>query len=158
MSTTDIILATFVGTLVFAVVVFFAVKAIRAVWTLLKDMLKANKMLLAAMRESSQVLSGVQGELAYMRQLTQAASPGIGQEPVPVPPLGRVGTMPPAFPQREWDLYPNAAPAKPEDTDYSLLNQTEEEMVAAQAREELRGKGIEPELDEGQQPAVVEEA
>lgn len=158
MSITDIILTTFVGTIVFAVAVFFACRAVWAVWKLLKDLLKSVKMLLTAVNESSGIMNGVRGELSYMRQLTQAASPGIGQEPLPIPPVGRAGTMPPAFPQREWDLYPNAAPAKPEDTDYSLLTQTEEEVMAAQEREEKRSKGIEPELDEEPSPAVVEEA
>jgi hypothetical protein len=100
------------------------------------------------------VVAGVQGELAYMRQLSQGV---VAQEAAATPPpIGRAGRMPPAFPQRDWSEY--APDAKPEDTDHSLLTQTDEEVVEAQAREEMRARGQEPDMEGLPQAAVVDEA
>lgn len=151
MSITDAILATFVGTVVLIVAAVFTYRAVRKVWTMFTR-------LVSAVEKASAVVELVRGELAYMRQLTaQVQNSDSISQPTP-PPMGRVATMPPAFPTRDWDLYPNAPPAQPEDTDKSLLEQTEEDIMAAQEREEKRDHGIEPMEDETPQPAVMEEA
>ena len=131
--------------------------------TSLKALNKTLKGLPEEAKKATELLALVHSEMTYMRELTQQAAQGIAQEaevtpPAATPPLGRAGTMPPAFPTRAWETYPIAPDAKLEDTDNSLLEQTEQEVMDAQGREELRAKGIEPELEDEEQPAVMEEA
>jgi len=157
MSAVQVALVTFAGTVLLFAVIYFATKGLRAAWNLLCDALVVAKKLLDAVKQAAVIIDLVRGELSYMRQMTQAAMPGAAV-PETAPPVGRTGMMPPAFPTRAWDTYQQVPDAKPEDTDHSLLMQTEEEVLEAQAREELRDKGIEPDVDETPQRAVVEEA
>jgi hypothetical protein len=158
MTTLDIVLVTGLATALLLVAGYFLCRAIYRVWTVLKDLSAAAKELAVAVKGAANVAGMLQAEIAYMRSITQG-SPGQIETPPPVPPLGRAGTMPP-FPTRDLSTYRTVPPedAKPEDTDKALLEQDDQEMMAAQAREEMRASGIEPEEDEGPQPAVVEEA
>lgn len=155
MTLTDAILATFVATLILAVAIYFIVRGVRAVWKMANASLNAQKTLTAVAREAVQGLRSVQAELAYMRQMTQAVVQN-SEQPSPAPPVGRAGTMPPAYPN--WnDFHPNLPDAAPEDTDRRVLEQTEEDMLVAQGHEEMRARGVEPDIDDAPQPAVRED-
>lgn len=153
MSITDAIVATFAGTLFLAVVVFYVIKSVRRVWVVLTSLTNALIALLAVVRGIRDVADQVRGELAWMRQVTQQQVPE-AVEQAAEPPVGRRSQMPPAFPTRD---YYDGPPARPEDTDVSLLHETEEEVMQAQEREELRARGIEPDTDDVPQEAVRED-
>lgn len=155
MSVTDVIVATFAATVTLIVIVWYAVRVVRICRRYAKRLLAAVEANVAATGKASAVVELVRGELAYMRQITQGAV--AQQEPQPQPPLGRTGRMPPAFPQRDWTGY-GAPDAKAEDTDHSLLTETDADVMAAQARDEMRALGMEPDEDGVPQAAVVEEA
>jgi hypothetical protein len=158
LTTTDVILSTALSTLVAAVVAYWVSRTTRRIKAFLVDGLSAVKALRSSTIEATMVLKLIRSELAYMRQMTEQVQAGSAPQEATPPPVGRIGKMPPAFPTRDWDLYPNVPPAKPEDTDKSLLDQTEEDIMAAQEREEKREHGIEPDLDEAPQAAVFEQA
>jgi len=151
MSTPWIIAVTNISTLVLIVAVWAIVKGVRGLRRMLGDFLKTVRGLTVAAQQAAAVLESVRAELAYMRQMTQAAMPQQA-EAIPQPPMGRVDRMPPAFPQRDW--FPDA---KPTDTDTNLLEQTDQDVMEAQEREERRARGIE-EFDDVPQMAVREEA
>jgi hypothetical protein len=159
MSVTDVILATFAATVTLIAVGVWSYRVVRTIRSYAKRLVTAVEANVAATGRASAAAELVHGELAFMRQVTQAAA---GQQvEVPQPPIGRAGRMPPAFPQRDWSVYvpnPNAPDAKPEDTDASLLSQTEQEVMEAQAREEMRGRGIEPDEEGLPEAAVVDQA
>lgn len=159
MSTTDTVLLTFAGTVTFILIltaIFLATRAVRRYLDSIKHVLSENTL---AVRLAAEPVRQVVQELTYMRQLTQQVATASGQAPAETPPpVGRKGTMPGAFPTRPLEAYFEQVPdAKLEDTDHSLLSQTDQEVMEAQHREEQRAHGIEPE-DEGPQPAVGEEA
>lgn len=153
MSVTDIILATFASTVTLIAVGILVYRVVRAWRRYAKQLLAAVEANVAATSNAAHVVGQVQGELAYMRQLSQGVV--AQQAEAPRPPVGRAGKMPPAFPERDWSAY--APDAKPEDTDHSLLTETDEDVMAAQAREEMRGRGMEPDDEGVPQSAVVEE-
>jgi hypothetical protein len=154
MSVTDAIVATFAATVTLIVLVWYAVRVVRICRRYAKRLLAAVEANVAATGRASAVVELVRGELTYMRQITQGVIPQQQQETQP--PIGRVGRMPPAFPQRDWAAY--APDAKPEDTDHSLLTETDEDVMAAQLREEAHAQGIELDEDDVPQAAVVEDA
>ena len=165
-STLDIIVLTVLATILIGVVVFFLVKGFRSLWTLLTNILAALLKTQIALRESTTrvyearlALVAVQGELAFMRSMTQP-SPNFGHE-APQPPLGHAGVMPgpPPFPAPVWDRYaPSAPDATPEDTPMDLIEQDDRDVQEAQTLEYLRSKGIEPDEGDEPQPAVIDEA
>lgn len=128
-------------------------KRVRGLWRDLTGLLQS---LTEGLRLASGELSLVRSELSTIRNITQ---PGISEEEQPQPPLGRASYMPPAFPQRDLSTFgpfPNI-PAKREDTDYSLLTETEDDVMAAQEREERRAHGLEVNDYNESQPAVRED-
>lgn len=153
-SITDAVVATFAATLFLAAIVFYVAKGIRAVWKLGNRILVAVDVLGARLAHAADVADKVGAELAYVRQVTQA-QPGVVQEEVQ-PPVGRRSQMPPAFPERPY--FDPGPPAKPEDTPVSLATETDEDVMAAQDREERRAHGIEPDDDEVPRDAVREDA
>ena len=162
MSVLDVVLLSVLGTAILLIAVYFLVKAAKSAWVLLNGLVGTLNKILRSLYDVSTLLRIIQGEMSFMRSVTQAANPNFGQE-VPQPPLGRAGTMPgsggtPQFPTPVWDKFPTAEPAKPEDTDLRILEQDEQDMMEAQALEELRARGIEPDNDDEPRPAVGEEA
>lgn len=92
-------------------------------------------------------------ELGWLRQQS-----GVGEAaeiPTP-PPIGKASKMPPAFPTHPYFVEP--PDAKVEDTDQSLLNQSEEEMMQAEIRADMRARGIEPMEGGPDEQAVREDA
>ena len=162
MSLFDVVLLSVLATALLLIAVFFLVKGVRAVWSLVRDLNANLQQAKLSLHSLILLLQTVRDELAYMRSITQAASPNFGQEP-PQPPLGRAGTMPggaPQFPTPVWDHFHAVAPdALQEDTDTGLLEQTDRELIEAQNLETLREHGIEPdENDDRPIEAVVDEA
>lgn len=158
MSVVDIILLTFAATVTLILIglaIFFAARAVRRYLDSIKHAISENTL---AVRFAAEPVRQVVQELAFMRTMTQQAAAASGQ-PIPEtqPPVGRPGTMPSAFPVRPIETYVQVPDAKVDDTDHSLLKQTDEEMMEAQIREEARANGIEP-VDESPQPAVGDEA
>jgi len=168
-SVLDVVLLSVLATALFLVAVFYIVRGINGVWRLVRDLvtvlIKTNtaiKEVTMRLYEARASLVAVHGELSFMRSITQAANPNFGQEN-PQPPLGRASTMPPStgappFPTPVWDKFPTAEPAKPEDTDLRILEQDEQDIMDAQALEELRARGIEPDNEDEPRAAVGEEA
>lgn len=149
-----IVLLTLMVSITLAAVCYGAYRVVKYARALIA-VLRGVRM--AAINAGSAV-EGVREELVYMRNLTrQTVEAAGGQMPsVPEPPIGRRAPMP-EFPARSSDLY-RTAEATPEDTDRQLLEQDEDDVAAAQYREELRSKGIEPEEDAEPPMAVREEA
>lgn len=158
MTSTDISLLSCVVTACIIVVIYFATRLAVKVWRLFSDLADSAKHLSSSVVHVTATLKSIESEMAYMRSMVQQQGQG-SQPPAPLPPIGRAGTMPPPFPTPEWNRFVTVEEdAKPEDTDKGLLEQTDEELMQAQAIEELRSKGIDVDMDELPQNAVVDEA
>lgn len=160
MSSLDIVLISVLVTAILLVAVFFIVKGVRAVWKLFLSLGRSITAAEATLQQVRPLLQQIRDEMVYLRSITQAASPNFGQPENPNPPIGRAGRMPtPEFPVPVWDRFATPPPDATEaDTDMEVLEQTDKELLEAQAHEELRAHGIEPDPeDDRPQQAVVEE-
>jgi hypothetical protein len=162
MSVADIILVTVATTVAGTVVVLAVIKWMIRVWKFLHGFVEDVRNLTSAANAAVGVMVDVRNELAYQRQLVTAANPQLAeqmQQGTP-PPIGQASVIPGEFPKRPWESYPPAPvpDATKEDTDMSLIEQNDEDLMVAQDREEKIAKGIEPDDDYGPRPAVREEA
>jgi hypothetical protein len=109
------------------------------------------------------LLDSIQKELAFMRSLSGVAYPYSGVTAAQ-PPAGQnayIPQHPPAYPEPFLDRFAKVkeeADAKMDDTDRDLLEQTPEQLAAAQVLEELRQRGIEVEDSDTVHPGVEVDA